>query len=72
MGVSVVIQDDEDTDNDDIRDVLNPRFEQMFENQCENIFLLKEDYNMGIEEVRSILIPMGFTERSLDMYGNLI
>ena len=70
--VSVVIQDEDEHDNDDIRDILNPRFEQMFENMCENIFTLNDEYmNLNLNEVRQILLPMGFEEKSMDEYGNI-
>lgn len=36
--IMVFLQDQEDPDNDDVRDVDHPDFDKLFGNECENIF----------------------------------
>ena len=62
-GILVFIQDDEDTENDDIREIVDPKFDESFPyNEMENVFSAKEGKFESLEGAKVFLLSLGFTE----------
>lgn len=66
--IEIALEDNEDYDNDDIRDVDDPIFDMFFDNICECLFI--SNYFTNIEEAKTWLLSIGMTENS-DLEGSV-